>query len=139
MPPRMRIAYLVNQYPHVSHSFIRREIRALERCGQPVFRIALRGWDDNPRGLEDREELARTRYVLQGGGARLVAAFLWVLATRPLRMLQALKLVWTIGRRADRPLAVHLIYLVEACLILKWLRAQAIDHVHAHFGTNATE
>ena len=28
-----RIAYLVNQYPKVSHSFIRREILALERQG----------------------------------------------------------------------------------------------------------
>ena len=27
----MRIAYFTNQYPKVSHTFIRREIRALER------------------------------------------------------------------------------------------------------------
>ena len=39
------IAYLVNQYPKVSHSFIRREILALERQGMEVQRIALRGWD----------------------------------------------------------------------------------------------
>ena len=42
----MRIAYLVNQYPWVSHSFIRREILALELLGIPDLRIALRGWDD---------------------------------------------------------------------------------------------
>jgi hypothetical protein len=29
----MRIAYFINQYPKVSHSFIRREILALERQG----------------------------------------------------------------------------------------------------------
>jgi len=29
----LRVAYLVNQYPKVSHSFIRREILALERQG----------------------------------------------------------------------------------------------------------
>ena len=36
---RMHIAYFINQYPKVSHSFIRREILALERQGvevQPV-------------------------------------------------------------------------------------------------------
>ena len=39
------VAYLVNQYPKVSHTFIRREILALERSGITVERIALRGWD----------------------------------------------------------------------------------------------
>ena len=29
----MRIAYLINQYPAISHTFIRREIRALEDMG----------------------------------------------------------------------------------------------------------
>jgi hypothetical protein len=29
----MKIAYLINQYPRVSHSFIRREILVLERQG----------------------------------------------------------------------------------------------------------
>lgn len=38
----MRIAYFINQYPKVSHSFIRREILALERQGFEVQRIALR-------------------------------------------------------------------------------------------------
>lgn len=38
----MRIAYLVNQYPKVSHSFIRREILALEREGLEVTRISIR-------------------------------------------------------------------------------------------------
>ena len=41
----MRIAYFINQYPKVSHSFIRREILALERQGFAGQRIALRGWD----------------------------------------------------------------------------------------------
>lgn len=38
----MKIAYLVNQYPRVSHSFIRSEILALESVGVPVVRIAIR-------------------------------------------------------------------------------------------------
>ncbi len=40
------VAYLVNQYPKVSHSFIRREILALERRGLKVQRFAVRGWDE---------------------------------------------------------------------------------------------
>ena len=45
----MRIAYLINQYPKVSHSFIRREILALERQGFEITRIAIRGWDTDLR------------------------------------------------------------------------------------------
>lgn len=40
-----RIAYFVNQYPKVSHSFLCREILAPERQGMEVERFALRGWD----------------------------------------------------------------------------------------------
>ena len=37
-----KVAYLVNQYPHVSHSFIRREIAGLEACGVEVERFAFK-------------------------------------------------------------------------------------------------
>ena len=36
------VAYLVNQYPHVSHSFIRREIAGLEEAGLQVARFSVR-------------------------------------------------------------------------------------------------
>ena len=39
-----RIAYFINAYPAVSHSFIRREIHGLEGQGFAVERVALRGW-----------------------------------------------------------------------------------------------
>jgi len=43
------------------------------------------------------------------------------------------------GRRADRPMFVHLAYLTEACRIVPWMRAAGIQHLHAHFGTNSAE
>lgn len=46
MKSKLRVAYFVNQYPKVSHAFIRREILALEQQGVDVLRIALRGWSD---------------------------------------------------------------------------------------------
>ena len=61
----MRIAYLINQYPKVSHSFIRREILALEQRGVEIVRIALRGWDAQIVDEEDVLERKRTRYVLR--------------------------------------------------------------------------
>jgi glycosyltransferase involved in cell wall biosynthesis len=135
----MRIAYLVNQYPKVSHSFIRREILALERMGLEVVRIALRGWDGVLVDEEDQLERERTRYVVREGAPALLRALTRMLLTRPGYLMRALGLAWRMGRRADRPLPVHLAYLAEACRIEPWLRAAGVQHVHAHFGTNSAE
>ena len=134
-----RIAYFINQYPKVSHTFIRREILALERLGFDVQRIALRGWDGELVDTEDHLERVRTRYVLQGGIPGLLWSALRVLVTAPLRFFQALALAIRMGWRAERPLPYHLAYLAEACRMLPWLKAFGATHVHAHFGTNSTE
>ena len=135
----MRIAYLINQYPKVSHSFIRREILALERQGFEVLRIALRGWNGELVDKEDHDERMRTRYVLRDGGAALLLALIHMLLTRPVSLIRALALAWRMSRRADRPLFAHLAYLAEACRIEPWLRSADIRHLHAHFGTNSAE
>jgi len=135
----MRIAYFINQYPKVSHSFIRREILALERQGFEVQRIALRGWDAELVDAEDVSERDKTLYVLQGGVMALLKPVLQVLRHRPRAFFSALWLALRMGRRADRSWPYHLIYLAEACRMLPWLQTFGAEHVHAHFGTNSTE
>jgi glycosyltransferase involved in cell wall biosynthesis len=135
----MRIAYFINQYPKVSHSFIRREILALERQGFEVQRIALRGWDGELVDAEDMSEREKTRYVLEGGVKELLMPVLRVLRATPGRFFSTLWLALRMGRRADRSWPYHLIYLAEACRLLPWLQAFGAEHVHAHFGTNSTE
>src|SRR5216683_2040325 len=135
----MRIAYLVNQYPKTSHTFIRREIQALERAGLEVTRISLRGWDSELVDQDDILERDKTRYVLRAGFPRLLWTFLKTAFTRPLYFMQALSLAFRMGWRAERPLPFHMVYLVEACQIEYWLRIQKIQHLHAHFGTNSAE
>jgi colanic acid/amylovoran biosynthesis glycosyltransferase len=135
----MRIAYLINHYPAVSHSFIRREILALERQGHEVLRIAVRGWNEVPPGEQAQVEHGRTRFVLRGGAGPMVLAFLRVLFKRPIRLAKTVGLALKLSRRADRPLPVHLVYLLEACLVVEWLSAEKSEHLHAHFGTNSAE
>jgi glycosyltransferase involved in cell wall biosynthesis len=134
----LHIAYFINQYPKVSHSFIRREILALERQGFQISRFALRGWDAVLVDEEDKAEQAATRYILMQGAGPLLAAVLAVLLASPLRFLSALKLALKLGRRADRSMIHHLAYLAEACRMLPWLRESGVRHLHAHFGTNST-
>jgi len=133
----LRVAYVVNHYPKVSHSFIRREIQALEQLGIAVQRIAVRGWDDK---LVDRRDVAEreiTQYVLGRGAGPLLAAFAHALVTRPGRLFAALALATRIGRRADKSIAHHWIYVVEACLVARYVERAGARHLHAHFGTNS--
>jgi colanic acid/amylovoran biosynthesis glycosyltransferase len=135
----MRIAYLINQYPKVSHSFIRREIQALERNGVSVMRISIRGWNEPLVDGDDAAEREKTRYVLKSGALPLLVAIARLLFSRPVRLFRALGTEFRMARHSDRPLAVHLIYMAEACQILLWLEDAKITHLHAHFGTNSAE
>ena len=135
----MRVAYLINQYPKVSHSFIRREILALERQGVAVHRMALRGWDGEVVDPDDRDEKARTSYTLQGGLRPLAASVLRRLARDPRRLWQAIRAASAMSRNGVRPWPYHMVYVAHASRIMDWLEAEPASHLHAHFGTNTAE
>jgi len=135
----LKIAYLINQYPKVSHSFIRREILALERQGFDVTRIALRGWRESLPDRKDLAEQARTHYVLRNGVAPVLIDAMRVMMQSPRRFIKAAHLAMRMARGSDRPLRYHMMYVAEACRILPWVRSYGCSHLHAHFGTNSAE
>lgn len=133
----MIIAYLAPYYPHGSHSFIRREIAALERQDFTVKRFSIRP----PHGLVDTADLVEApktvSLISRGIGAIIVATFMAAVKS-PLRFLRALRIAIRFGRRSERGVVRHLIYLAEACLFLRCLQQCGAAHVHSHFGTNST-
>ncbi|MGL5834657.1 MAG: glycosyltransferase [Waterburya sp.] len=133
----MKIAYLVNQYPAISHSFIRREIAALEELGINIERFSIRSTSElvDPA---DQLELKKTRFILQAGVISLLSNLLLAAVTRPIRFWSTLRLTFKIGWGQDRGLLVHLAYLAEACLLLRWTKNADISHIHAHFAFNPT-
>jgi colanic acid/amylovoran biosynthesis glycosyltransferase len=135
----MRLAYLINQYPKASHTFIRREILAIEAKGVPVHRFALRGWAEIAPDPQDRAEMLRTEYLLQKGIWPLIVAGVSVALGSPQRMFRAFKLVVKSARGAPRPLPVQIAYLLEAALLSSRCKTLGITHLHAHFGTNAAQ
>ena len=134
----MRIAYLINQYPKVSHSFIRREIIGLETAGIQVERFAIRSCEEELVDEVDQAELEKTKIVLQAGIKGLFFGLLRTAITRPIPLLKSLGLAIGIGFGSDRGVLRHFVYLAEACVLLKWFSALNISQVHAHFGTNST-
>jgi hypothetical protein len=135
----LRVAYLVNQYPSVSHTFIRREIEALEAAGLQVERFSIRRTaPEQLRDERDRAEAARTDSLLEGDRLRLVAFCVAELLRAPARWWSALRATLSLGWRSDRGVLRPLAYLAEACVLRRELDERGVSHLHAHFVTNST-
>jgi colanic acid/amylovoran biosynthesis glycosyltransferase len=135
----MQITYLINQYPKVSHIFIRREILALEKQGANVQRIAQRGWDDKLVDEQDLSEREKTQYIVKQGLTSLLLSAIKVLINSPRTFFRVLCIALGLVKGSDRSFAHHLIYFFEACQMQPWLKAHNSSHIHAHFGTNSSE
>lgn len=133
----MKVAYFVNQYPKVSHSFIRREINSLERQGVEVDRYALRTDAAELVDEQDKAELKKTHYLLKQPFWLFIQVCFFQFIESPLPFFKTLMIAMKVGWNSDRGIARHFIYFLEACLLKKWLRESSVSHVHAHFGTNS--
>ncbi len=131
----LKIAYLTNQYPHVRHTFIRREIVALEHLGVEVCRFSVRDSGHDCVDPADLQEKAKTRSILAIGIPKLLTTLSFQVFHNPLRFCQALREAIRYGR-ANRSIFKHIIYLAEACVLKNWLLQENSDHLHVHFATN---
>ncbi|QDU86026.1 Alpha-D-kanosaminyltransferase [Planctomycetes bacterium Pla163] len=133
----VRVGYLVNQYPKTSHAWMRREIEGVLATGVEIDRYSIRRVDEPLVDPGDVREQTATTILLEQGAVRVALAVLATVCTRPLRFLSALRQAWSIGRNHPRGRAFHLVYLAEACLLLRFLQRRPVGHLHAHFGTNS--
>lgn len=133
----MRIGYLVNTYPRPSHSFIRREIAALEQQGFQIHRFAMRGEAGALSDPADLAEHARTERVLDMGGLRLLGGLARQAVTAPGRFLAALRLARARARGGESSLARQIVYMAEGAHVAARARTLGLRHLHAHFGTNS--
>ena len=134
----MRVAYLMNTYPLISTTFIRREIHALEELGVQVERFAVRAWEEQLVDPRDVEERGKTEYLLTGNVRGLMTSFLKELVVNPRGLLRGLRTTYRLWRTAGADLVKHAAYLLEAIRLRQRMAASGLWHVHVHFGTNAT-
>ena len=134
----MKLAYLINCFPYTSSTFIRREMKALERRGASVTRFAVRQWDEELVDPEDIEELAQMNYLLSGNKVGLIVAFMREVATNPGGLIKALGPWVSLLRNARGGFVRHTAYLLEAIYFRQRAAAFEIDHVHVHFMSNPT-
>jgi len=133
----MNLAYLVNQYPQPSQTFIRREIAAIERSGTTIHRFTIRRYTGPLPDPADQEERENTFAILDSGSANILSSLFWAFSTRPLATFSALHTSLVSGWERSRSRFLPLAYFLEACVLTRILIRRKIDHLHVHFGTNS--
>ena len=133
----MKIGYLMNSYPITSTTFIRREIESLESIGLEIKRYAARHWSQGLVDPNDIADQARTHYLLTNNLSGLFKDFFIVLLTEPNRLLKSFLLWLKVCKNAGGVSIRHIAYLLQAAHFYKQSKRDGIEHVHAHFATNA--
>jgi glycosyltransferase involved in cell wall biosynthesis len=133
----MKIAYLINQYPKISHSFIRREILALEKLGVDIFRVSMRSCENELIDIADKQEFTKTFTILNLHPFVIFYNLIVCFLSHPILFLKALSMAIELGKSSEVGQVRHLIYLAESCALTNQLKKSNLTHIHAHFGTNS--
>lgn len=133
MTERPTVLYLLTEYPAPSHTFIAREITAVEQSGIDVQVLAL-----NPPGQRFEEGLdprahERTRSARAHPGRMLVTA-LWRACRDPLTALRGARVAVTLVPGDLVATAAALRAWIAALFALDHCRRAGLAHIHAHFG-----
>ena len=136
-PGQTKIAYLVSQYPTISHTFILREIRRLRELGFDIRVASVRAPDRlyELLSIEEQEEQRATFYIKPAGATAAIQAMLSLLRRRPIALLAGFAFSLRLARFNPKTSLANLFYLAEAALFVEWMRREGLSRVHMHFTT----
>jgi glycosyltransferase involved in cell wall biosynthesis len=138
MTTSQHIGYFINQYPAVSHSFIRREILALESLGWQVSRFAIRPSKGGVVDAADHAEAEITKFIVNTSALEFSSIIMRQLSGNAVSFFRTLIFAFRFNAHHQKNLLKTLICFFEACVLSDWASKQGIGHIHAHFGTNST-
>ena len=135
MPPV--IAYISQQFPSLTTTFVYREVVALRRLGLTVHPIST--WRPKREALsaEARALTDETCYVFPLNGLQLFGLHLRYLLTRPGRYLGALLLVTVWNRESLRNRLRSLGHFIYAARVAAEVERRGVEHLHADYALNA--
>ncbi len=131
-----RIAYLMSQYPAVSHTFFLNEVLALRARGMEIETASVNSIHPPSGGFPPAETqaAASTFYIKATPRLAILAVLIKTLLTRPGVILRGLSAALRL-RPWDIPgTGYTLFYLVEAILLGDWMIRKGCGHLHVHFG-----
>ncbi len=133
----MHIGYFINQYPAVSHSFVRREILAVESLGWKVSRYAIRSDINSLVDDADKAEAEITQFITQTSVLEIIKMIVKQFLFNSVRFFQTLLFALKFNNQYEHSLKKTLICFFEACVLSCWVKENGIKHIHAHFATNS--
>ncbi len=136
IPNVPRVAYLLSQYPAVSHTFFLNEVLALRARGFAIETASVNSIHPPAGGFPPAEtqEAARTFYSKATPKFAIVTILLKTLVARPGVILRGLSAALRL-RAGDIPGTLYaLFYLLEAILLGDWMLRKGCGHLHVHFG-----
>ncbi len=130
----MKVGYVVSRFPHVSETFVVREMTAVE-AAEPSIALQLYSLfpPTNPTLHPSAEPwLARHHRARLAAGLRAYAGWL---ARRPLRVLSSTAIIAAAHARRPALLLKAMTTLVLAAEHARTVRRSEVDHVHAYFAS----
>lgn len=134
----MKVAYLISQYPAASHTFIRREVKAMRAAGVDVRTYSIRRPDANERAAPDAvSAYEETFYILPARPLDVLRCHLQAILRDPVAYGRGL--VSSLRHRVPgcRGALNALFYFAEAVVLANRLRQDGVNHLHNHFANAA--
>ncbi len=130
----MRLLYLTTNFHSLTLTFVTREVDQLRRHGHDVSLLSLRR-DAAHEAADPECDLAGTVYLLPVPPGHLVRGVWSMLASRPARLLAALR--QALASPGDSALTRLKLagQLLAACTVVDWVESLDLDHIHAHLAS----
>ncbi len=137
--PLNTIAYLASEYPAISHTFIFREIRELEKSGMNIKTASVRRPEMLSRMTpEEKKEYEKTLYIKNSSIAKTLAAHLKSFFRSPSGYSAMLIKTLFFLRKGKFGFVKAAGYFAEAGILLDWMHKVKALHIHVHFANPAS-
>ena len=135
-PRKLRMAYLLSQYPAISHTFLLNEVLGLRARGLEIETISINLPDRPVKELRGHEEtqFALTHYIQNGKVVSRGFEALWTALRHPRAVARGLRVIANLRAISLQRRFFWLFYLAEALLVGRWMQEHKLKHLHVHFG-----
>ncbi|HAS6347418.1 TPA: glycosyltransferase [Vibrio vulnificus] len=127
--------YVINQYPKISHTFIRREIIEMENQGEIILRSSIRRPPEQLVDAVDIVEEKKTHFIISTLN-EMLHYFIIGLTTQGLWGGINFFVSYVVKSRKR---IKTLLYFIEAICLAGRYKKDGVEHIHAHFGTNSAD
>jgi colanic acid/amylovoran biosynthesis glycosyltransferase len=133
----MRLAYLLSQYPTITHTYLLREVRALRSLGLEIHVISVRRADRPPEELSPEEliEWRQTFTVLGEGFGAVLLAHAETILHHPMGYMAGMWEAIRLSGSHLRKLISNVVYFGESVVAGHHMVKLGLRHLHSHYSS----